>query len=174
MGKLFSKPSIKYKVMMIGNDNAGKTLIAYSIEEPKHSNKIGLNVESFQYQDILINSWDCSRESDISFYKMSFSEYTDNNNGIIFAIDSTDSTILQRSKDILDSILYDDKWKSLPLLVIANKQDIKDALNTDVIADILDLKSITDRTWSIKGTSASLRSGVKEALEWMREQIILK
>jgi GTPase SAR1 family protein len=170
MGNLFGKPSIKYQVMMVGVYNGGKSKIANFIDTPTTNLKIGFNSESVQYKDIQINFWDWDKEGYCNTYQNYLENMTHNNNGIIFVVDSTDTSHLIQSKIILDEILFDDLWKSLPLLIIANKQDLNNAKDTDEISNILGLNNIKDRTWIIKGTAAIKGTGVFDVLEWIRMQ----
>ncbi len=53
------------------------------------------------------------------------------------------------------------------LLVFANKQDMKGALNAAQIGDALGLASIKDRPWSIQETSALAGRGLTEGFDWL-------
>lgn len=65
------------------------------------------------------------------------------------------------------------------LLVFANKQDVKGALNgsqvglivavDDQVSEALDLSSIRDRQWTIVETDAKIGKGLKEGFDWLAQ-----
>lgn len=48
---------------------------------------------------------------------------------------------------------------NLPLLILANKQDLNFAMDPEEIADILNLSMINDRQWTILACSAKTKMG---------------
>jgi ADP-ribosylation factor-like protein 3 len=61
----------------------------------------------------------------------------------------------------------EEKLAGVPLLVLANKQDLISALPADDIAEALSLFLIRDRGWQIQGCSAKDGSGLHEGMEWV-------
>lgn len=53
------------------------------------------------------------------------------------------------------------------LLVFANKQDAKGALNAAQISEALGLAAIKERQWSIQETSATAGRGLHEGFDWL-------
>ena len=53
------------------------------------------------------------------------------------------------------------------LLVFANKQDQKGALNAQQISDALGLPEVRNRQWSIQETSALKGKGLFEGFDWL-------
>jgi ADP-ribosylation factor-like protein 1 len=53
------------------------------------------------------------------------------------------------------------------LLVFANKQDAKGALNAAQIGEAMNLAAIKDRQWSIAETSAAAGKGLHEGFDWL-------
>lgn len=60
-------------------------------------------------------------------------------------------------EDLRDSIL----------LVFANKQDQKGALNAQEVSDALGLPEVRSRQWSIQETSALQGKGLFEGFDWL-------
>jgi ADP-ribosylation factor-like protein 1 len=56
--------------------------------------------------------------------------------------------------------------KDAILLVFANKQDSKGALNAQQVSDALGLPDIKNRQWSIQETSALKGAGLFEGFDW--------
>ena len=59
----------------------------------------------------------------------------------------------------------------MPLLILANKQDLVNALQPDEITSQLQLDGARDRTWQILPCSAKTGEGLQEAMEWIVEKI---
>ena len=55
----------------------------------------------------------------------------------------------------------DDKLSGVPLLVLANKQDLFSAAKASDIADGLQLAQLRGRTWQIQACSAKKNEGVE-------------
>jgi ADP-ribosylation factor-like protein 1 len=50
---------------------------------------------------------------------------------------------------------------------MANKQDMKGALNAAQLSEALGLKAIRNRQWSIQETSATMGKGLFEGFDWL-------
>jgi signal recognition particle receptor subunit beta len=59
----------------------------------------------------------------------------------------------------------------VPLLILANKQDLLNALQPDEITAELQLDGARERTWEILPCSAKTGEGLQEAMEWIVERI---
>ncbi len=77
-------------------------------------------------------------------------------------IDSSDQFRIEESGNELRKILEEDKLANLPLLILANKQDLNFALAPDEIIDLLNLNNISDRIWSIVACSAVTKQGKED------------
>ena len=55
--------------------------------------------------------------------------------------------------------------KGVPLLVLANKQDLPGAVSAERLTGLLALKSIHDRKWLVCNTVAKDNKGLREAME---------
>jgi ADP-ribosylation factor-like protein 3 len=80
----------------------------------------------------------------------------------VFVIDSSDQFRIEESGNELRKILEEDKLANLPLLILANKQDLNFALAPDEIIDLLNLNNISDRIWSIVACSAVTKQGKED------------
>lgn len=68
-------------------------------------------------------------------------------------------------------MLNEDELKGVPVLVLANKQDMPGAMNYDEIYKGLGLDAITNRPWSMFKTSAMDGSGLQEAFTWLTDTL---
>ena len=55
--------------------------------------------------------------------------------------------------------------RGVPLLVLANKQDLPGAASADKLTELLLLATVTDRRWIVCNTVATSNEGLKEALD---------
>ena len=62
--------------------------------------------------------WDIGGQREIREY---WENYLENNDAIIFVVDSADEERMTECKEELDKLLKDDKLNGVPLLVFANK-----------------------------------------------------
>lgn len=66
------------------------------------------------------------------------------------------------------AMLEEEELKDTILLVFANKQDAKGALNAQQVSDALGLHEIKTRQWSISETAAlSNPAGLYEGFDWV-------
>ena len=71
----------------------------------------------------------------------------------------------------LRQLLDEDRLQNTPLLIMANKQDLMNALAPGEITDELGLNDIRDRVWSILPCSAKSGDGLQDGMEWIVGQI---
>jgi ADP-ribosylation factor-like protein 1 len=93
--------------------------------------------------------------------------YYPNTDAIIFVVDSADSERMPVAKGELAAMLEEEDLKDAILLVFANKQDQKGAMNAQQISDALGLPEIRNRQWSIQETSALKGKGLFEGFDWL-------
>jgi small GTP-binding protein len=180
MGLLFSKVWTRLfreqevRIVMVGIDNAGKSCCLYRLKLGEVVNTvptIGFNVESVKYKNISFMIWDIGGQDKI---RPLWRHYYQNTHGIIFVVDSNDRERLDDSKDRpcsakeeLHKMLAEDELKGVPLLVLANKQDLSRAMTVQNITERLQLNRVKQRPWYIQGCSALTGSGLYEGLDWL-------
>lgn len=59
----------------------------------------------------------------------------------------------------------------MPLLVLANKQDLADTASDKEVSDVLGLGKIKERDWAIYRCSATTGTGLNESLDWVVEKL---
>ena len=177
MGFIFSKVwknLLKVKdvrMLMLGLDAAGKTSVLYQLkmnELVRTIPTIGFNVESISYKGFNMNLWDVGGQHKI---RPLWRHYYENTDCLIFVVDSNDTERIEEAKEELDHLLAAEELKNCSVLVMANKQDLKDSLSPNEIADKLGLTGIKGRKWMVQGTSATTGQGVKEGFDWLATTI---
>ena len=68
----------------------------------------------------------------------------------------------------LQKVLNEPQLRDIPLLVLANKQDLKRAMNVSVLSQKLGLHELK-RQWKIQATIATQATGLYEGLDWLAQ-----
>jgi ADP-ribosylation factor protein 1 len=166
--------SLDARLLMIGLDAAGKTTILYKLklgELVTTIPTIGFNVERVEYKNISFIVWDIGGQAKI---RPLWRYYYQNSQGIIFVVDSSDRDRIDEAAEELAKLLVEDELRGVPLLVLANKQDLPTAMLVTEVANKLGLQSLRDRKWYIQATCASVGDGLYEGLDWLARTIQAK
>ena len=169
MGSIIAKlfPRKETRILMVGLDAAGKTTILYKLklgEVVTTIPTIGFNVETVEYKNINFTVWDIGGQNKI---RPLWRHYFAGTQGLIFVVDSTDKERLDEVKDELQNVLQDDELRNAKVLVLANKQDLTQALGVSEISKRIGLTSLNSHQWHIQSTCAKTGAGIFEGLEWL-------
>lgn len=162
------------RLLMVGLDAAGKTTILYHLKLDQTVTTIptiGFNVEVIEYKNITFTVWDIGGQDKIrTLWRLYFQE----TQGLIFVVDSNDRERIQEAKDELYRLLKEEELERAALLVLANKQDLPNAMTASELSERLSLHSLRTRNWYIQSTCALKGQGIYEGLEWLSQQIYLR
>ena len=117
---------------------------------------VGSNTESFEYKNLKFMLWDVGGQTSL---RTSWTSYLTATDALIFVLDSNDRERVQLAREELHRIATDDQITKAPILIWANKQDIKGSMSPAEISEALALTSFKDRTWQIFGCSALTGKG---------------
>ena len=129
---------------------------------------IGFNVEQVNYKNLTMTIWDVGGQDKI---RPLWRHYYDNTDALIWIIDSADAERLHEARDEFHRVLADDCLRGASVLVLANKQDLPQAMHTDKLCDALGLHSLRGHEWYIQPTSATSGDGLIEGLEWLHKTV---
>jgi len=163
--KLFGKKEAR--ILMVGLDAAGKTTILYKLklgEIVTTIPTIGFNVETVQYKKVSFTVWDVGGQDKI---RPLWRHYFQNTQGLIFVVDSNDRERIGEAAEELNKMLREEELKDVVILVLANKQDLPNAMSVSEVTDKLGLHSLGARKWYIQSTCATTGDGLYEGLEWL-------
>ncbi|EPQ02805.1 ADP-ribosylation factor 1 [Myotis brandtii] len=135
---LFGKKEMR--ILMVGLDRAGKTTILYKLklnEVVETMPTIGFNVETVEYKNISFVVWDVHSQNKSRVF---WSQYCPGRHGLIFVVDSTDQERMEEARQEMMRMMTE--LKDVVLLVLANKQDLPNAMSTAEITDKLGLHSL--------------------------------
>merc|ERR1712224_1121237 len=93
--------------------------------------------------------------------------YYQNTQGLIFVIDSSDRDRIEDAREELTKMLNEDEMRDAVLLVMANKQDLPNAMPAAEVTDKLGLQNLRHRHWFIQSACATTGDGLYEGLDWL-------
>ncbi|XP_064134522.1 ADP-ribosylation factor-like protein 13A [Loxodonta africana] len=143
------EPRRNVTLIIIGLDNSGKTVLveAFQRQLPSRMNKCMKS----ELTTLLLDDYN------ISIYNLKgdpkdrelWPNYYAQAHGIIFVLDSSDLGCMQEMKNILPCLLSDQRVAGKPILLLANKQDKKDALLPCEIVEYLLLEKLVNEHKSL-------------------------
>ncbi|KAJ1548991.1 hypothetical protein HK405_011635 [Cladochytrium tenue] len=156
------------RILMLGLDNSGKTTILYKLKLKKDLPQqpvptVGFNMETVRHKNIVFQMWDCGGQDSI---RSLWRHYYKGCQGLIFVVDSTDRQRVEEARNELHKVMENLQMEGVPVCVLANKQDIPQALSTELLAKYLNLNAF-GANCAIFGTSATEGLGLSEALTWL-------
>ena len=163
--ELFGKE--ERRILILGIDGAGKTTFLYKLKMGHVINTvptIGFNVETIQYRNIKFNAWDVGGQDKI---RKLWRYYYEGNDALIFVIDSNDRERIEEAALELELLLREEKLYDSAFLILANKQELPNAIGVSELTQILGLHKIRNRQWHIQPCCSISGEGLTEAMEWM-------
>ena len=143
------------QMLVVGLDNSGKSSLIFQMK-PKKKKKteafeatptVGFLVEKFVYHNLAITCLDMSGQSK---FRTLWEAYFGDVEAILFVVDSSDRIRMCVAKNELDELLQNPRLPPVPMLFLANKMDLDDALTPEDTAKVLELHRITDRPWHVQ------------------------
>ncbi|KAJ1135692.1 hypothetical protein NDU88_002127 [Pleurodeles waltl] len=162
----------KARIVMMGLDAAGKTSILYKLKMNQTVATIptiGFNVETVKTsKNEFFTIMDVSGRKNIRGLWKSYFTDTD---ALIFVVDSADTERLCEARTELEAILGYDEMRGVPLVVLANKQDLATAQSPSVLVEELGLQRLLGHDWHVQTCCATSGQGLAEGLETLSEVI---
>ncbi|XP_045175468.1 ADP-ribosylation factor 3-like [Mercenaria mercenaria] len=154
------------RIAMIGLDGAGKTTILYRFKLNETLTTIptvGFNVETLSpIKGLTLTVWDMGGQDRMRpLWRM----YLRGTDGVIFVVDSADRERIHEAKEELMRVLDTQEMRHVPLVVIANKQDLSGAVDSSYLAKTLGLQQMSNRRWVIHDACAISGEGICESME---------
>ncbi|KAM4622973.1 ADP-ribosylation factor 1-like isoform 1-T2 [Discoglossus pictus] len=170
---LCGKPyPLNARVVMFGLDGAGKTTILYRMklnETVRTYPTVAYNVETLESANgMSLTVWDVSTGAK---GRPLLRFYLPDSHGMVFVVDSTDVERLDEAEEMLFGLIQDDAATFMPVLVLANKQDLEGARSPSQIALDLKLDKYTYKKCEVHGCCATTGEGLLEAMDKLSEMI---
>ncbi|AAS52013.1 ADR093Wp [Eremothecium gossypii ATCC 10895] len=153
-------------ILLLGLAASGKTTLLRQLQlgNVSASTVDGLPVETVAYRNVVLSSWDPSRAVDHAAFASSRHERC---KALIFVVDAADRAGIDAARATLHTLLDDCALRARPLLLLANKTDLPDALPDGELCDLLGLAGGLPRPWRLQAVSAARRTGIYPGLEWL-------
>merc|ERR1712029_1337203 len=167
----------EFSVLILGLDNAGKTTFLESaktkftkgyrgVNPSKITATVGLNIGNIEADGVVLNFWDLGGQEELQAL---WDKYYAECHGIIYTVDSNDRARIKEPKRSFDTMISNTNLKGVPLLVIANKQDIEECMGVREVKPIFhdNAESIGKRDCMVLPTSGLTGDGVGEGIDWL-------
>lgn len=178
MGLLYSRVltlfsgSQNVRIVMLGLDSAGKTTILYKLKLKETVNTVptvAFNVETVSFgRNLTLNVWDIGGQDKI---RRLWRHYFQGAEGLVFVVDSADVERVYESREELYRVMQHSEMIGVPIIVLANKQDLSGAIKPERMVEELDLKQYTKNPWQIHGTCATAGDGLYEAMGTLSKMV---
>lgn len=99
--------------------------------------------------------------------------YTRCTDGIIFVVDSVDEDRFEEARIELMRTLKFPQNAQVPVLILANKHDLRESKNVNEITNALGLQDLTGKhLWHIQSCCSIIGEGLEDGLQKLHEMIL--
>ncbi|XP_043330095.1 ADP-ribosylation factor-like protein 14 [Cervus canadensis] len=169
MGLLNSKkPKAKQaRILLLGLESAGKSTLLYKLKldtDIVTMPTVGFNVEMLELaKGVSLTVWDVGGQEKM---RTMWDLYCENTDGLVYVVDSTDTQRLEDSRQAFEHILKNEHIKNVPVVLLANKQDVPGALSAKDITRMFKVKQLcSDRNWYVQPCCAVTGDGLMEGFQ---------
>ncbi|RVE64925.1 hypothetical protein OJAV_G00130610 [Oryzias javanicus] len=170
MGIRGSKAKKQAQVLMLGLDGSGKTTLLYKLKYNQSVvtvPTVGFNVESLETDrsspDLTV--WDVGGQKKM---RPHWKHYYPDTAGLMFVVDSWDEKRQDEACKELHRVLRHESLKGVPLVILANKQDLPGCCSPEALSLKLDLRrACAGRAWFLQPCSAITGMGLEEGFRRM-------
>ncbi|XP_026881438.2 ADP-ribosylation factor-like 4aa [Electrophorus electricus] len=165
-------------IAILGLDSAGKTTVLYRLQLNEFVNTVptkGFNSERVELLlgtsgKVVFHFWDVGGQERLRPLWKSYTRCTD---GIVFVVDSVDVERLEEAKTELHKTIRSSENQGVPVLILANKQDLRNSLSLSEMMSMLALGELGPTTpWHLQPTCAIIGDGLTEGLEKLYDMIL--
>ena len=115
-----------------------------------------------------LNVWDIGGQKHIRPY---WKNYYENTDAIIYIVDSSDKRRFDEAAEELEGLLKEELLQDVPVLVLANKQDLLNAATAAELMEELDLTDEKSRWIQVEAVSAKTGDNLEEAMAKLHTQL---
>ncbi|KAJ3609625.1 hypothetical protein NHX12_024144 [Muraenolepis orangiensis] len=142
-------------IVILGLDCAGKTTVLYRLR--------------FNEPSATFHFWDVGGQEKLRPLWRSYTRCAD---GLVFVVDSVDGERMEEAKTELHKITRLAENQGVPVLVVANKQDLRDALGLAEMERLLALRELGAGTpWHLQPACAIIGEGLREGVDKLHAMI---
>lgn len=163
------------RILLHGLDAAGKTTLLYRLklgEVVTTIPTIGFNVETLEYKNVKFTAWDVGGRDKI---RPLWRHYYMNTDALIYVVDSNDRERFEDLREEMKRTLDEDELRDCVVAIVANKQDLPNALPKDDVARLLGIDSFRkSHSCEVFATSAKNGDGLFEVMDWLSSEVTYK
>ena len=100
-----------------------------------------------------------------------YRHYFQNTQAIIYVIDSNDTCRITEAGDELHKFLQEDELRDCVVLLLANKQDLSNAMTVSEITEKIRFTDIKQKHKHILGTVATTGENLFEGMDWISQAL---
>eukprot|EP00929_Paragymnodinium_shiwhaense_P015479 TRINITY_DN123576_c0_g1_i1.p1 TRINITY_DN123576_c0_g1~~TRINITY_DN123576_c0_g1_i1.p1 ORF type:complete len:198 (-),score=40.81 TRINITY_DN123576_c0_g1_i1:171-764(-) len=162
------------RMVLLGIDNAGKTTTLEQMKTlfgqkgmpaDRIPPTIGLNLGRIQIDSVVAVFWDLGGHAS---FRSVWHNYYAEVQGVMFVLDSADAARMDEARDTLVDILSHEAMRGVPVLCMANKQDLPDAMSAKEICRRLDSEQwLGNRPFHVHPCSALRGQGLEAGVRWL-------
>lgn len=178
MGGGLGKLDHTVQLVLLGLDSAGKTSVLYHLKFDKFSctvPTVGFNCEKIKAKSgkakgTNFTIWDIGGQDKT---RPLWKSYLRSADGMVFVVDSVDTERMEEARMELLKLVKSPDYGGLPLLVVANKQDLPRASSPEEIEKMLTLSDLSPgQLYHIQPACAITGEGLPECVDIMYDLII--
>ncbi|XP_047137914.1 uncharacterized protein LOC124814351 isoform X1 [Hydra vulgaris] len=161
------------RILLLGLDAAGKTTILYKLKLNENVTTIptiGFNVEEVTpIKNVTFTMWDVGGQEKI---RPLWRHYYQGSEGLVFVVDASDVLRIQEAREELFSVLKDEGISNgIPAVILANKQDLPNALKSWELVDKMRLRELSGNPWHVQEMCALTGDGLYEGIQKLAEMV---
>lgn len=161
----FSK---EMELSLVGLQNAGKTSLVTALTTGDFQEEmiptVGFNMRKVTKQGVTIKMWDLGGQPR---FRSMWERYCRGVQAIVYVVDAADYDGIDVARQELHELLGRPSLAGIPLLVLGNKNDLENALNSQELISKLELRSLKDREVCLYSISCKSRNNIDLTLEWL-------
>jgi len=171
----------EFSIIILGLDDAGKTTLLEQTKTiftkgylgmslSKITTTVGLNLGNIDVGRTRLNFWDLGGQEELQSL---WSHYYAECHGVIFVVDSAARDRIDEAVAAFRKMIVSEHLDGVPLLLLANKQDLSNCLHIDDIKDqFKEAQSlIGSRAMQVMAVSALRGNGVNDGIKWILEKV---
>lgn len=156
------------ELSLIGLQGGGKTslvnVLASNDFQEDMIPTVGFNMRKVTKGGIVIKLWDLGGQPR---FRGMWERYCRGVQAIVFVVDAADLDSIEEAAKELHNLLERPSLEGIPVLVVGNKVDLKEALSTEELIGRMNLKGLGSREVSVYSISCKEKTNIHMVLEWL-------
>ena len=160
--------STEMELTLIGLQNSGKSTLLHVMAHGHFTEDtiptVGFNMRKVVKGHVTMKCWDLGGQPR---FRSMWERYCRNVTAIVFVVDSADTAKMTTAASELHGLLSKDTLKGIPILVLANKNDLAGHLNVDQVIEQLNLTKLEGREVSCYSISVKSGRNLDCVVDWL-------